>query len=174
MKATTVIGVLKDGKGCIGADGQVTMGETIVKHKAQKIFKLYKGQVLAGFAGAVADAFTLFENLERKIEDAKGDLVKACVNFAKEWRTDKFLRRLEAIMIVLNKEKILIVSGNGEVLEPEENVAAIGSGGPYAYAAALALSRHTNLSAKEIVLESLKIAARLCIYTNEEIQILEL
>lgn len=174
MKATTVIGVLKDGKGCIGADGQVTMGETIVKHRAQKIFKLYKGQVLAGFAGAVADAFTLFENLERKIEDAKGDLVKACVNFTKEWRTDKFLRRLEAIMIVLNKEKILIVSGNGEVLEPEENIAAIGSGGPYAHAAALALLKHTNLSAKDIVLESLKIAARLCIYTNEEIQILEL
>jgi ATP-dependent HslUV protease subunit HslV len=174
MKATTVIGVLKDGKAVIGADGQVTMGETVIKHTAQKIFKLYKGQVLAGFAGAVADAFTLFESLERKIEDARGDLVKACVNFAKEWRTDKFLRRLEAIMIVLNKEKILIVSGNGEVVEPEESVAAIGSGGNYAHSAALALLKHTNLSAREIALESLKIAARLCIYTNEKISILEI
>lgn len=174
MKATTVIGVLRDGKAVIGADGQVTMGETIIKHTAQKIFKLYRGEVLAGFAGAVADAFTLFETLEKKIESAKGDLVRACVSFARDWRTDKFLRRLEAIMIVMNREKILIVSGNGEVVEPEESVAAIGSGGPYAHSAALALLKHTNLSAKEIVIESLKIAAKLCIYTNDRISILEI
>ncbi len=172
--STTVLGILKDGKAVIGADGQVTFGETVLKHKAKKVMKIYNGEVLVGFAGAVADAYTLFENLEKNLKEFKGDLMRASVELARKWRTDKFLRRLEALIAVLNKEKALIITGSGEVVEPEYGIVAIGSGAPYARAAALALLKHTDLEPKRIVEEALKIAAEICIYTNENFTILEL
>ncbi len=174
FSSTTVLGIVKDGNAVIGADGQVTLGETILKHKARKVMKIYNGKVLVGFAGAVADAYTLFENLEKNLKEYKGDIMRASVELARKWRTDKFLRRLEALLAVLNKEKALIISGNGEVVEPEFGIVAIGSGAPYARSAALALLRHTNLDARKIVEESLKIASEICIYTNNQFLILEL
>jgi ATP-dependent HslUV protease subunit HslV len=174
IKSTTVIGVLKNGKAVIGSDGQVTLGDTVIKHKARKVMKLYDGKVLVGFAGAVADAYTLFENLEKSLKEFKGDLLRASVELARKWRTDKFLRRLEAFLAVLNREKALIISGSGEVVEPEHNIVAIGSGAGYAKAAAVALLKHTDYDAKKIVEESLKIASEICIYTNSEFTILEL
>ncbi len=166
---TTVLAIRHKGHVVLAGDGQVTMGNTVVKHQARKIRKLYNGKVLTGFAGATADAFTLFEKLEQKIEQYKGNLVRAAVELAKEWRTDKILRRLEALLIAVDQENSLLISGSGDVIEPDDEILAIGSGGPYALAAARALVAHTNLSAREIAEISMKIAASICIYTNENI-----
>jgi len=166
---TTVLAIRHSGHVVLAGDGQVTMGNTVVKHKARKIRKLYNGKVLTGFAGATADAFTLFEKLEQKIEQYKGNLVRAAVELAKEWRTDKILRRLEALLIAVDQKNSLLISGSGDVIEPDDNILAIGSGGPYALAAARALVGHTNLSTREIAEISMKIAASICIYTNENI-----
>jgi ATP-dependent HslUV protease subunit HslV len=171
---TTVIAVRRNGKVAIGGDGQVTFGNTILKHRARKVRKLYKGQVLVGFAGATADALTLFERLEKKLEAYSGQLLRAAVELSKDWRTDKILRRLEAFLIACDKEHMLLISGAGDVVEPDEEVIAIGSGAPMALSAAKALLRFTNLSAREIVETSLRIAAEVCIYTNNEIVIEEL
>ncbi|MCX8042391.1 MAG: ATP-dependent protease subunit HslV [Thermodesulfobacteriaceae bacterium] len=174
LKGTTVLAVKRDGKVAMAGDGQVTFGNTVLKQKARKVRKLYRGQVLAGFAGATADALTLFEKLEKKLEAYSGQLLRAAVELAKDWRTDKILRRLEAFLIACDKEHLLLISGAGDVVEPDEEVIAIGSGGPIALAAAKALLRYTNLSAKEIAEISLKIAGEICIYTNLEITIEEL
>jgi ATP-dependent HslUV protease subunit HslV len=156
----------------IAGDGQVTFGQnTIMKHNAKKIRKIYEGKVLAGFAGSVADAITLFEKFEGKLQEYHGNLVKAAVELAKEWRMDKMLRRLEALLIAADKEHIFIISGNGEVIEPDDGIAAIGSGGPYALAAARALNRYSDLSAEKIVEESLRVASEICIYTNSHIAV---
>lgn len=174
FKGTTVIAVRRNGKVAMAGDGQVTFGNTVLKHRARKIRRLYKGLVLVGFAGATADALTLFERLEKKLEAYSGQLLRAAVELAKDWRTDKILRRLEAFMIAADKENLLLISGAGDVVEPDEEVVAIGSGGPMALAAAKALLRHTELSAKEIAEISLKIASEICIYTNSEIIVEEL
>jgi ATP-dependent HslUV protease subunit HslV len=171
---TTVIAVRRDGKVAIGGDGQVTFGNTILKHRARKVRRLYKGQVLVGFAGATADALTLFERLEKKLEAYSGQLLRAAVELSKDWRTDKILRRLEAFLIACDREHMLLISGAGDVVEPDEEVIAIGSGAPMALSAAKALLRFTDLSAREIVETSLRIAAEVCIYTNNEIVIEEL
>jgi ATP-dependent HslUV protease subunit HslV len=167
MDGTTIIGIKRGNEIALGGDGQVTLGNTVVKGKANKIRKLYDENVLAGFAGSTADSFTLFEKFESKLKQYKGNLKKAAVELAKDWRSDKILRRLEAMIIVADRDNLLILSGMGDVLEPDDNVIAIGSGGSYALAAAKALSRHTKLSAEKIVRESLQIAADICIYTNE-------
>lgn len=166
---TTVVAVRRDGRVAIAADGQVTYSDTILKHTARKIRRMYHDRVLAGFAGAVADAQALADRFEAKLEATSGNLRRAAVEFAKEWRTDRILRRLEAMMIVADREDLLLVSGDGNVIEPDDNVLAIGSGGTYAAAAARALMRHTSLSAKEIAQESMHIAAELCVYTNDKI-----
>ena len=172
--ATTVVCVRKDGKVALGSDGQVTLDKTVLKHGAKKLRRLAEGQVIAGFAGATADAFTLFERFEGKLKDFSRNLPRAAVELAKDWRTDRFLRRLEALLIVADAERTFILSGTGDVVEPDDGVAAIGSGGPYAQAAAIALSKHSTLSAKQIVEESLRIAGRICIYTNDQLSIEEL
>ncbi|QGT99156.1 ATP-dependent protease subunit HslV [Candidatus Syntrophocurvum alkaliphilum] len=170
--ATTIVAVKKQNKSAIAGDGQVTFGQNIVmKQNATKIRKLYDGKVLAGFAGSVADAFTLFEKFEDKLKQAGGNLTKASVEIAKEWRTDRVLRKLEALLIVMNTEKMFIISGNGEIIEPDEGVTAIGSGGPYALAAAKALHEYSDLDAKEIAYNSLSIAANICVYTNNNITV---
>jgi ATP-dependent HslUV protease subunit HslV len=174
FNGTTILCVRKNGKVALGGDGQVTLGQTVMKHNARKIRTMYDGKVLAGFAGATADAFTLFEKFESKIESYSGNLTRAAVELAKDWRTDKILRRLEALLIVTDREHSLIISGNGDVIEPEEGIAAIGSGGPYAQAAATALFRHTDLEPAEIVKEAMKIASRICIYTNETVVVEEI
>jgi ATP-dependent HslUV protease subunit HslV len=174
MKGTTVLAVRRSGKVAMGADGQVTIGDTVIKHTAKKVRPLYQGKVLAGFAGSTADAFTLFERFEKKLDQHQGNLSRAAVELAKDWRTDRVLRRLEALMAVANREGLYLISGTGDVLEPEDGVLAIGSGGPYASAAAQALVRQTDLEPADIVREALGIAARICIYTNEEITIEEL
>ena len=174
MHATTILAVRRNGKTAIAGDGQVTVGNTVMKHNAKKVRKMYNDKVLAGFAGATADAFTLFEKFEAKLEQYHGNLTRAAVELAKDWRTDKVLRRLEALMIVADNERSFILSGNGDVIEPENGLAAIGSGGPYALAAARALVDHTRLEARAIVEESLKIAGEICIYTNTEITVEEL
>jgi len=171
---TTILCVRKNNEVAIGGDGQVTLGQTVFKHNAKKIRKMYNNNILAGFAGATADAFTLFEKFEEKIETFRGNITRAAVELAKEWRTDKILRRLEALLIVADKKHSFIISGNGDVLEPEDGIGSIGSGGPYALAAAKALLTHTQLSPKEIVEEAMKITAGICIYTNESIHIEEL
>lgn len=171
---TTVLCVRKDGKVAICGDGQVTLGQTVLKHNAKKIRRMYNNNVLAGFAGATADAFTLFEKFEGKLETYRGNITRAAVELAKDWRTDKILRRLEALLIVADKEHSFIISGNGDVIEPEDGIAAIGSGGPYAQAAAKALLYHTQLEPKQIVEEAMKITSKICIYTNESISIEEL
>ncbi|HHW19990.1 MAG TPA: ATP-dependent protease subunit HslV [Thermodesulfovibrio thiophilus] len=171
---TTVLCVRRDNSVIMASDGQVTMGNTVLKHNAKKIRRLYNGQVLTGFAGSTADAFTLFERFEGKLDSYKGNLLRAAVELAKEWRTDKILRRLEALLIVADKEHILIISGNGDVIEPEDEIAAIGSGGPFAYAAAKALYENTMLSAKEITTKAMDIASKICIYTNNIIVVEEL
>ncbi len=171
FKGTTIICVKKDNVVALGGDGQVTLGNTIVKSKAKKIRKLYNDKVIVGFAGATADAFTLFEKLEDKLNEYAGNLTRAAVELAKEWRTDKILRRLEALLIAADKDTMYLISGNGDVLTPDENICAIGSGGNYAYAAAKALLKYSNLDAKGIVEESLKIASSICIYTNDNIVI---
>lgn len=171
-RSTTVIGVCRNGKTAIAADGQVTFGEsTILKQTAKKVRRLANGKVICGFAGAVADAQTLVQRFEGKLEIHKDSLKRAAVEFAKEWRTDKVLRQLNAMMLVADKEGLLLISGDGNVLEPDDQVAGIGSGGPYALAAARALYHHTSLEADEIATESLKIAADICIFTNDKISI---
>jgi ATP-dependent HslUV protease subunit HslV len=174
MRGTTVLAVRRDGKVAMGGDGQVTIGDTVIKHTAKKVRRLYQGKVLAGFAGSTADAFTLFERFEKKLDQHQGNLSRAAVELAKDWRTDRVLRRLEALMTVADSDGLFLISGTGDVLEPEGGVLAIGSGGPYASAAARALLDHTDLGPAEVVQESLTIAARICIYTNEEITVMEL
>ncbi|MDD4237218.1 MAG: ATP-dependent protease subunit HslV [Desulfotomaculaceae bacterium] len=172
--ATTIVAVKKDGKTAVAGDGQVTFGEnTIMKKGARKIRRLYKDKVIAGFAGSVADAFTLFEKFEGKLEEFHGNLPRAAVELAKEWRTDKMLRKLEALLIVASSEDLLIISGGGEVIEPDDGVSAIGSGGPYALAAARALTRHTEMPASEVARQALLIAAEICVYTNDNITVEE-
>ncbi len=171
---TTVLAVLKDGKVAMGGDGQVTVDKTVIKHKAKKIRKMFDGKVLAGFAGSAADGLALFEKFEKKLEEYHGNLPRACVELAKEWRLDKALRRLEALLLAADKEHLFVLSGTGDVVEPDEGVAGIGSGSPYAVAAARALSKHSALSPREMVEESLKIAADICIYTNQNLTIEEL
>ena len=158
----------------MAGDGQVTMEATVIKHRARKVRKLYHDKVLAGFAGTTADAFTLFERFEGKLEQYSGNLLRSAVELAKDWRTDRVLRRLEALLLVADREHSLIISGNGDVVEPDDGIVGIGSGGPYAQAAAKALALHSDLSATEIAEEAMKIAASLCIYTNQEIVIEEL
>jgi ATP-dependent HslUV protease subunit HslV len=174
LHGTTILAVRRNGKTAIAGDGQVTVGATVMKHNAKKVRKLYNDKVLAGFAGATADAFTLFEKFEAKLEQYHGNLTRAAVELAKDWRTDRVLRRLEALMIVADTERSFILSGSGDVIEPENGISAIGSGGPYAFAAARALVDHTTFDARRIVEESLLIAADICIYTNKEITIEEL
>lgn len=168
---TTILSVRKNGKVTIAGDGQVTLGQTVLKSNARKIRKLGDGSIIGGFAGATADAFTLFERLESKLDQYPKQLMRACVELAKDWRTDKYLRRLEAMMIVVDKNISLVLTGNGDVLEPEDGVAGIGSGGNYALAAARALMSVDDLSAEEIVKRSMKIAADLCVYTNNNVTI---
>lgn len=173
--ATTIVAVKRDGKVAIAGDGQVTFAQnTIIKKSAKKLRRLYKDKVVAGFAGSVADAFTLFEKFEGKLEEFHGNLQRAAVELAKDWRTDRVLRRLEALLIVANNEDLLIISGSGEVIEPDDGVAAIGSGGMYAMAAARALVKHTPMGAGEIVREAMAIAADICIFTNDNIIVEEL
>ncbi|MDH7602038.1 MAG: ATP-dependent protease subunit HslV [Armatimonadota bacterium] len=174
MHGTTIVAVRKDGRVAIAGDGQVTLDNTVMKHRARKVRRLYEDKVLMGFAGSVADAQTLADKFEGKLKEAHGNLKRAVIEFAKEWRTDRILRRLEAMMIVANHDYLLLISGSGEVIEPDEGVAAIGSGGGFAAAAAKALVRHTNLSAREIAEQALHIAADICIYTNHEITVDEL
>jgi ATP-dependent HslUV protease subunit HslV len=174
MHGTTIIAVRRDGRLCMGGDGQVTLGNTIMKAKARKIRKVADGGVLVGFAGATADAFTLFERFEGKVKEHRGDLRRSAVELAKDWRTDRVLRRLEAMLLVADRKDLLLISGTGDVVDPEEAVLAIGSGGSFAYAAARALLESTALSARQIVERSLSIAADICIYTNREIVVEEL
>ena len=170
----TVIAVKKDGKVAMAGDGQVTMGETVMKGNARKVRRIFDGKVITGFAGATADAFNLFDKFEAKLKEYNGDITRAAVELAKIWRTDKALRNLEALLLVANAEKILLISGTGDVIEPETDILAIGSGGNYAYAAALAYMESSTLSAKEIAEKSLKIAGNICIYTNGNIIVEEL
>jgi len=171
FKGTTILAIKHRSEVAISGDGQISIGNTIMKNNTIKIRKLYDDKVLTGFAGASADAITLFEKFEKKINELHGNLPKAVISLAKEWRTDKILRKLEAILIVADKEHIFIVSGTGDIIEPDDNIAAIGAGGPYALAAAKALVKYSNLSAYEIALESLQIAASICIYTNDKIAV---
>ncbi len=173
--ATTIVAVRHNGKTAIAGDGQVTFGQnTIMKQTAKKVRRLYHGKVLAGFAGSVADAFTLFAKFEQKLEEYNGNMMRAAVELAKEWRLDRVLRRLEALLIVTDAEHLLIISGNGEVIEPDDGVTAIGSGGPYALAAARALIAHSGLAAPDVAREALAIAADICVYTNHHITVEEL
>ena len=170
LRGTTILAVRKENGVAIGGDGQVTMGQSMVmKHTARKVRRLYRGQVVAGFAGATADAFTLFERFEAKLEESGGNLLRAAVEMAKDWRQDKFLRKLEALLIVADKERTLILTGTGDVIEPDDGVAAIGSGGSYALAAARALVKHTDMKADDIVREAMAIAADICVFTNSHL-----
>lgn len=174
IRATTIVAVRHGGTTALGGDGQVTMGEMVMKGTAKKVRTLKDGKILVGFAGAVADAFTLFERLEEKLERFPANLTRAVVELAKDWRTDRFLRRLDALLIVADGEHLFLVSGQGEVIEPDDAILAIGSGGTYALAAARALKDHADMNAAEIARTSLEIAADICIYTNREITVLEL
>ncbi|WP_061234983.1 ATP-dependent protease subunit HslV [Leptospira weilii] len=174
IRSTTILCVRKNGKVAIGGDGQVSMGNTVMKNTAKKIRRLYDGKILSGFAGSVADAFTLFELFERKVQEFGGSISRSAVELAREWRTDRMLRKLEALLIVADKEESFLISGTGDVISPDEGVIAIGSGGNYALAAAKALYDHTDLSAREIVESSMKIAANICIYTNDHITLEEI
>jgi len=174
IRSTTILAVRKDGAIAFAGDGQVSLGNTVMKSKASKIRTMKEGKVLAGFAGSTADALTLFEKFEAKLDQFNANIVRAAVEMAKDWRTDRMLRRLEALLIVGDRERVLTISGNGDVIEPDDGIAAIGSGGMYALAAARALLRETTLSAKEIAEKSLKIAAEICVFTNENITVQEL
>jgi ATP-dependent HslUV protease subunit HslV len=174
MRSTTIIAVRRDGKVAIAGDGQVTMNETVVKHSGRKIRRMYQNKVIAGFAGSVADAQQLADTFESKLEAANGNLTRAAVEFAKEWRTDRILRRLEALMLVADSEKLYLLSGDGNVIEPDDGVMAIGSGGTYALAAAKALYANTQMTARQIVEESMRIASEICVYTNDKVVIDEL
>ena len=169
MNSTTIIGLRYKGDVAIGCDGQVTTGETVMKHTAKKIRKMYNNKILTGFAGSTADALTLFERFESKLEEFRGNLPRSIVELAKDWRQDKVLRRLEALLAILDKDYAYIISGSGDIIEPDDGIVAIGSGGPYALAACRALIEYSKLSVKEIVEKSIKIAAEICIYTNREI-----
>lgn len=172
--ATTILCVRKNGKVAIGGDGQVTLGNTVMKQNAKKIRRMYNDSVIAGFAGATADAFTLFEKFEGKLESYRGNITRAAVELAKDWRTDRMLRRLEALLVIADREHTFIISGTGDVIEPEDGIAAIGSGGAFAQAAARALFDNTELNAEEIIKKAMKIASDICIYTNDNLTIEEL
>ena len=174
IRSTTVLCVRRDNKVVMAGDGQVTLGESVIKHGAKKIRRLYQDKILAGFAGSTADAFTLFSRFEAKLEQYHGNIGRAAVELAKDWRTDKYLRHLEALLLVTDKETTFLLSGQGDVIEPDTGIAAIGSGGPFAQAAAQALADHTKLSPREIAEEAMKIAGRMCIYTNDKVTIEEL
>jgi len=174
VRSTTVLCVRRDDKVVMAGDGQVTLGESVIKHGAKKIRRLYQDKILAGFAGSTADAFTLFSRFEAKLEQYHGNLGRSAVELAKDWRTDKFLRHLEALLLVSDKDQTFLLSGQGDVIEPDTGIAAIGSGGPFAQAAAQALADHTQLSPREIAEEAMKIAGRMCIYTNDKVTIEEL
>ncbi len=174
MKGTTILAVKRGGKVTVTGDGQVTLDVTIMKHGARKVRRLYHNQVIVGFAGATADAFTLFDRFDQKLEQHNGNLLRAAVELTKDWRTDRVLRHLEALMIAVSKEHALIISGSGDVIESDDDVMAIGSGGPYALAAARALVRYSELSAAEIARQAMKIASEICIYTNDTITVEEL
>jgi len=174
FRGTTILCVKKNGRVAMGGDGQVTLGQTAIKHTAKKVRRIFNDRVIVGFAGATADAITLFDKFESKLEEYRGNLRRAAVELAKDWRTDRVLRRLEALLAIADKDYMFLISGSGDVLEPDDNVIAIGSGGPYAQAAAIALSKYSNLDTTDIVKESLKIAADLCIYTNDVIVVEEL
>lgn len=169
-RGTTILGIVRNGQAALAGDGQVTLGQSVaVKHTAHKVRRLYQDRILAGFAGATGDAFTLFERFEAKLKENGGNLVRASVEMAKDWRTDKYLRRLEAMLLVADTENLLILSGAGDVIEPDDGIAAIGSGGMYALAAARALSKHTQLPLEEVVRESMLIAADICVFTNNNL-----
>jgi len=174
FRSTTILAVRRNGRVAMAGDGQVTMGETVVKPNARKVRKIYDGKILTGFAGATADAFTLLEKFEARIKEYAGDLTRAAVELAKDWRTDKALRNLQALLLVADREKTLLISGTGDVIEPEEAALAIGSGGNYAYSAALAYLDATNMEAAEIARKSLEIASKICIYTNDHVLVEEL
>ncbi|MBF8293634.1 MAG: HslU--HslV peptidase proteolytic subunit [Bacteroidetes bacterium] len=174
LHATTILGVRRDGNIALGGDGQVTLGTTVMKQNANKIRKLHQGSVLVGFAGSAADAFSLLDRFEEKLEQHQGQLVRAAVELAKLWRTDKYLRQLEALLAAMDKTHSLVISGTGEVIEPDDGVVAIGSGGAYAMAAARMLIKHTQMSARDVVRESLQAASQICIYTNNNITVEEL
>ncbi len=174
MHGTTILAVRHRGKVVLAGDGQVSIGQTVVKHRARKVRRLSQGQVLAGFAGATADAFTLFEKFEQKLEDANGNLRRAAVQLAKDWRTDRVLRRLEALLVVADADSTLVISGAGDVVEPDDGVIAIGSGGNFALAAAKALVRHADLDARTVAEEAMRIAAAICVYTNDQLVLEEL
>jgi ATP-dependent HslUV protease, peptidase subunit HslV len=174
IRSTTVLCVRRNGNVVMAGDGQVTLGEGVIKHSAKKIRRLYQDKILAGFAGSTADAFSLFSRFESKLEQYHGNLGRAAVELAKDWRTDKMLRNLQALLLVCDKQQTFLLSGQGDVIEPDTGIAAIGSGGPYAQAAAEALAAHTQLSARQIAEESMKIAGKMCIYTNEKVTIEQL
>jgi ATP-dependent HslUV protease subunit HslV len=171
IRSTTIIGIVHNGQAALGGDGQVSLGNTVMKHNAMKIRKIANGKVLCGFAGASADAFTLMEKFEEKLQQYRGNVNRAAVELAKEWRTDKYLRRLEAMLAIISADVALVVSGTGDVIEPDEKIVAIGSGGMYALAAAKMLKKHSKLSSKEMVVEALKTASEICIYTNDKIKV---
>ena len=174
IRSTTVLCVRRDGKVVMAGDGQVTLGDNVIKHSARKIRRLYQDKILAGFAGSTADAFSLFARFESKLEQYHGNLGRAAVELAKDWRTDKMLRQLEALLLVADQTQTFLISGQGDVIEPDTGIAAIGSGGAYATSAATALSDHTQLSARQIAEEAMKIAGKVCIYTNDKVTIEEL
>ncbi len=174
MNATTILGIVHNGSAAIGGDGQVTLGNTVMKHNAVKIRSISNGKVLCGFAGASADAFTLMERFEDKLQQYRGDVDRAAVELAKDWRQDKYLRKLEAMLAVIAEGKALVISGNGDVIEPDDQIVAIGSGGMYALAAAKMLTKYSKLPAKDIVKEALNTASQICIYTNDKINVVEL
>jgi ATP-dependent HslUV protease subunit HslV len=174
IHSTTIICVRKKGKVAIASDGQVTLGDTVIKHGAKKIRRLYNEKILAGFAGSSADSFALFARFEAKLEQYHGNLSRAAVELAKDWRTDRALRHLEAVMIVADEKNTFLISGNGDLIEPDDGIVGIGSGGPYALAAARALNKYSDLSARDIAMEAMQIAGKICIYTNENISIEEL
>jgi len=174
IRSTTVLSVRRNGQVVLAGDGQVTLGESVIKHTARKIRRLYQDKILAGFAGSTADAFSLFSRFESKLEQYHGNLGRAAVELAKDWRTDKFLRHLEALLLVCDKEQTFLLSGQGDVIEPDGGIAAIGSGGPFAQAAAQALADHTQLAARQIAEEAMKIAGKMCIYTNDSVTFEEL
>jgi ATP-dependent HslUV protease, peptidase subunit HslV len=169
IRSTTILAVRHKGEVVIAGDGQVSLGNTVMKHQAKKVRRLYHGKVITGFAGATADAFTLFDKLEQKLEQYNGNLTRAAVELAKDWRMDKMLRRLEAMLIAVDKESSLLLTGNGDVIEPDTGILAIGSGGPYAQAAAMALTQHSDLDAEQICRVSMEIAANICVFTNHSI-----
>ena len=171
IRSTTVLSIRRNGSVVLAGDGQVTLGESVIKHTAKKIRRLYNDKILAGFAGSTADAFTLFSRFESKLEQYHGNLGRGAVELAKDWRTDKYLRHLEALLLVCDKEQTFLLSGQGDVIEPDGGVAAIGSGGPYAQAAAMALLGNSTLDAEAIARESLRIASKICIYTNDDITV---